>query len=427
MSTHAKPVLLVLGGGTDQLFMLETARAMGLGAACLDGNPDAPGLRTADLAAPIDFSDLPAVFTWIDAQRAGGVNLAGVSTMGSDVPHLLAAIGERYGWPAPSRETGALATDKLAMKIRFKERSVPVPLFLAVDSAAMARECWNDWGCDRVVIKPTDRAGSRGVRVLADPDALPRAFAHARQEAKSGRVILEEFVPGPQVSTETIIWQGRPLTCGFADRLYEGMEVLHPQIMENGGWLPSRFAGTPLQKQIERLVESAASALGVASGVAKGDVVVCPRRGPMVIEMAARLSGGDFSAGLVPLGTGVNYVAAVITMALGREPDWSALVPSRHLIVANRYFFPPPGRLEAVEVPAELAAHPQVTKLEITRTPGEILPVIASHGDRAGVMVVTGNARSEVQGLIDEVYDRVRFRIGGHWHQGRPGVQAPRR
>ncbi len=415
-----RPCLLVLGGSADQLFMLRTAREMGLRTACLDGNARAPGLGAADLAAAIDFSDLPAVYDWLDVQRAAGEHLCGVATMGSDVPHLVAAIAARYGWCGPSEETGRLATDKLAMKERFAERGVGVPRFAAVRDAAGVRRLWRHWDCRQVVIKPTDRAGSRGVRVLSRDDQVDDAVAHAREQGRSGALLLEEFVPGPQLSTETVVWRGRAVTPGFADRLYEGMESFHPQILENGGWLPSRFAGTELQGQVERLVEDAAGALGIDSGVGKGDVVVCPRRGPLMIEMAARLSGGDFSAGLVPLGTGVNYVRAVIDIALGREPDWAALRPARALTVANRYFFPPAGRLEAVEVPPDFRARPGVVKLELAYEPGDAIPPIRSHGERAGVMVLTGPDRAAVQALVDEGYARVRFRIDGQWRTGEP-------
>ncbi len=414
------PCLLVLGGSTDQLFMLRTAREMGLRTACLDGNARAPGLGAADLAAAIDFSDLPAVFAWLDVQRTAGEALQGVATMGSDVPHLVAAIAARHGWQGPSEETGRLATDKLAMKERFAARGVGVPRFGTVRDGGEVRRLWQQWNCRQVVIKPTDRAGSRGVRVLERDDQIDEAVAHARSQGRSGDLLLEEFVPGPQISTETIVWRGRAVTPGFADRLYEGMESFHPQIMENGGWLPSRFAGTDTRRQVEALVEAAAAALGIDSGVGKGDVVVCPRRGPLMIEMAARLSGGDFSAGLVPLGTGVNYVRAVIDIAMGREPDWSALHPIRDVTVANRYFFPPAGHLEAVELPPDFRARPGVVKLELSYGPGDAIPPIRSHGERAGVMVLTGPDRAAVQALIDEGYGRVRFRIDGKWHTGAP-------
>ena len=421
MTPAPVPSLLVLGGSTDQLFMLKTAREMGLRTACLDGNARAPGLGAANLAAAIDFSDLDAVFAWIDTQREAGEALQGVATMGSDVPHLVAAIAARYGWNGPSAETGRLATDKLAMKECFAAQGVAVPRYGAVNDGADVRRLWKAWNCRQVVIKPTDRAGSRGVRVLSRDDQVDDAVAHARGQGRSGALLLEEFIDGPQISTETIVWRGRAVTPGFADRLYEGMESFHPQIMENGGWLPSRFAGTPVRADVEALVESAARALGIDSGVGKGDVVVCPRRGPLMIEMAARLSGGDFSAGLVPLGTGVNYVRAVIDIAMGREPDWAALQPARDITVANRYFFPPAGHLEAVDVPPDFRARAGVVKLELSYGPGDTIPVIRSHGERAGVMVLTGPDRASVQALIDEGYARVRFRIDGQWRTGEPG------
>ena len=139
-----------------------------------------------------------------------------------------------------------------------------------------------------------------------------------------------------------------------------------------------------------------------------------------MIEMAARLSGGDFSAGLVPLGTGVNYVRAVVDIAMGREPDWAQLRPIRDVTVANRYFFPPAGRLEAVEVPPDFRARPGVVKLELSYVPGDEIPPIRSHGERAGVMVLTGPDRAAVQALIDEGYARVRFRLDGQWRTGTP-------
>lgn len=422
MSTRGEPCLLVLGGSSDQIFMLQTAGEMGLRTACLDGNAQAPGLALADVAAPIDFSDLEAVRSWVSAHHEEGERIAGVSTMGSDVPHLLAAISAHHGWCGPSAETGAWTTDKLAMKERFASCGVPVPRFARVDAADDVRRLWRKWSCEQVVIKPTDRAGSRGVRVLSGDDEIAAAVIHAREQGRSGALLLEEFVPGSQISTETVVWRGRAATPGFADRVYEGMERFQPQIMENGGWLPSRYAGTELQESVVRLVEEATRALGVDSGVGKGDVVVCPRRGPLMIEMAARLSGGDFSAGLVPLGTGVNYVRAVIEIALGREPDWTALEPTRQLVVANRYFFPPAGRLEAIEVPEDFRAHDGVVKLEFTYAPGVTIPPIRSHADRAGVMVVVGTDRAAVQAIIDEGYERVRFKIDQVWQTGAVAV-----
>ena len=87
------------------------------------------------------------------------------------------------------------------------------------------------------------------------------------------------------------------------------------------------------------LVEKCAKSLGIINGPAKGDVVICPKRGPMIIEMAARLSGGDFCESLVPLSSGVNYVPLVIQQAISDKIDYKYMKTFKNKVVANRYFF----------------------------------------------------------------------------------------
>jgi hypothetical protein len=311
------------------------------------------------------------------------------------------------------------------MKECFAGMGVGVPRFGAVRDGGDVRRLWREWNCRQVVIKPTDRAGSRGVRVLSRDDQIDDAVEHARGQGRSGDLLLEEYVPGPQISTETIIWRGRAVTPGFVDRMYDGMASFQPQIMENGGWLPSLLDGTPARREVEALVEAAARALGIESGVGKGDVVVCPRRGPLMIEMAARLSGGDFSAGLVPLGNRRELRArgdrhrAGTRAGLGLARGHAAHHRGEPLFLPRRR-----GRLEAVEVPPDFRARPGVTKLELAYGPGDIIPPITSHGQRGGVMVLTGPDRATVQSLVDEGYARVRFRIDGQWRTGEPGSAA---
>jgi hypothetical protein len=186
-----------------------------------------------------------------------------------------------------------------------------------------------------------DRSGSRGVFLLDGTSDLAELHARARDFSYTGRVMVEEYLAGPQISTETVLFDDSAVTPGFADRNYELLERFRPQVMENGGWIPSRCT-TEQRAEVEALVTAAAWALGLRRGIAKGDVVLTPD-GPRVIEIAARLSGGDFCESLVPLGTGVNYVRSAIEIAIGAEPDFAALVPTAERAVANRYFFPEPA------------------------------------------------------------------------------------
>ena len=55
------------------------------------------------------------------------------------------------------------------------------------------------------MIKPVDSRGARGVLRLVKGINLEWAFQHARSYSDSSRVMVEEYLEGPQFSTESIL------------------------------------------------------------------------------------------------------------------------------------------------------------------------------------------------------------------------------
>ena len=396
------PRLLVLGASRDQLFLIRTARAMGFAVMACDQNPASPGFEEADEAVPISTRDVPSLCAFLDRHPLRE-RIAGVITMGSDIPELVQTVAEHLGLPRLSRETVRLATDKLAMKERFRREGIPIPWFAEVGSVGEIERALAERG--RLVLKPIDRSGSRGVFVIDRRSDLPELLRRSREFSFAGRTMVEEFLDGPQISTESILCGARAATPGFADRNYDDLERFLPQVLENGGWVPSRLGG-PEREAVARIAEAAGRALGIEHGVAKGDLVLT-RDGPKVIEIAARLSGGDLCESLVPLGSGVNYVRAAIDLAVGNEPDFAALVPRFERAVANRYFFPAPGVLERVEGLEALRTEDWVEKLELYYRPGELVPPALSHAHRFGVFIVSAPDRVTLEQRIDQVYRTV--------------------
>jgi len=419
MNLFKKKCVLLLGASTDQLYIIKTANELGIETAVLDGNPDAPGLKLATYSAPINFSDIPRVIEFVKGLKNKGINICGVTTMGSDVPHFVSKIAKHFNWIGPSEDTARIATNKYEMKCRYLEKGIPIPKFSLVNSPENVLSKWQEWGCSKVIIKPTDRAGSRGVSLIQSPKDIENAYKNAQENSNNGQILLEEYIEGPQISTESILTKEKCVTPGFADREYDNMQVFWPQIMENGGWVPSSLS-MEIQDKINQLVERSARALGIESGVAKGDVVLSPEKGPMMIEMAARLSGGDFCESLVPLSAGVNYVEAAINIALGNEVNFEKLRPTQNYWIANRYFFPKPGKLEEISGIDEVKAMLEIEKLEFFYNIGDIIPIIKNHGQRAGVFVIKANNKIEALGLIDKIYEKIRFKIDGDYFSGNP-------
>jgi len=415
-----KKALLILGASNDQLFMINSAHEMGLITVVVDGNANAPGLKIANYSKALDFSNTQAVINYCQELIEEGVNLSGVLTMGSDIPHLLATIAAPFAWVAPSFDTAKITTNKFLMKERFKAHNITVPAYALITNSSEIEAYWQAWQCDSIIIKPVDAAGSRGVSICKQKKDIEQLYLNAKNNSKSSQVIIEEFIEGEQISTETIINDSQCYHPGFATRVYSDTQHFHPYIMENGGWQPSHIQQHK-KEEIYLILEQVAHALKIENGVLKGDIVYSKKyKKPMVIEVASRLSGGDFSASLVPLAHDINYIKTAIQIALNSPVNIEALTAKKNKVVANRYFFLPQGELSEINVPDTIKKLPQLKKLEFNYKLNDYIPKIENHGQRVGVFIIQGDDYREVQSLIDNVYAGVTFSIDGHITTGHP-------
>ncbi|WP_354624023.1 ATP-grasp domain-containing protein [Psychromonas sp. MME2] len=412
--------ILILGGSNDQLFMINTAHSMGLLTVVVDGNPEAPGLKIADYAQAINFSNTQDVIAYCQELIANKVNLAGILTMGSDVPHLLASIAKPFSWVAPSFETAEITTNKFLMKEKFAQHNIAIPQYALITNSEEIDTFWQAWQCQSIIIKPIDAAGSKGVSICSDKNSIKDLYMHAQQNSKSGKVLIEEYIEGNQISTETIIYNGKCYHPGFADRVYNDTRHFYPYIMENGGWQPSAIKDEKYD-EICALIEKVVDTLKINNGVLKGDVVYSTKYNKaMIIEVASRLSGGDFSASLVPLAHDINYIKSAIQIALSEPVDLSELTPKTNNVVANRYFFLPPGKLTSIYGIEQAKQIPQLKKLEFNYQIGAEIPIIRNHGQRIGVFIIQADSYQHLQQLVDQVYDTITFAVDDIACNGHP-------
>lgn len=400
--------LLVVGGGVEAVPGIELAQSMGLHVVVSDMDPAAPGMEVADDRITASTYDIDETVTRARAYDEEVRRIDGVMCIATDVPLTVASVAADLGLPGIPVEAAVLAADKLHMKDRFSGDGIPIPWYAQVaDAADLARIVTER--DHPLVVKPADSRGARGVLRLVDDVDPEWAFAEAHRHSPSGRVMVEEFLEGPQVSTESLVIGGETHTPGFADRNYEYLDRYAPHIIENGGELPSHL-DAELQAEIRRVVGRAATSLGVTDGVVKGDIVVADGA-PFVIELAARLSGGYFCTHEIPLNTGVDLVGNAIRLAVGEPVDPDDLAPRFQRNVSQRYLFPGVGRVVSVAGADEVAAWPGVELAEIRVGPGDTLHSVDSHPARAGLVLVTGDSRDEAMDLAERAVDHIEIEM----------------
>ncbi len=399
--------LLIVSGGAEAVPGIRRVKDLGLRVAVADGSPEAPGLALADERAMVSTYDPAGMIAAACRLRAKG-GLDGVMSIAADVPVTVASVAEALDLPGVPLAAARASADKLAMKDRLAAAGVPVPWYAPLGSPEELARCVRARGA--VVVKPVDSRGARGVLRVTEGVDPAFAFARARAASPSGRVMVEEFLDGPQLSTESVLVGGRAVTLGCSDRNYARLSELAPYIIEDGGLQPSVHVTEVLPK-VDALAERAAAALGMETGTLKGDLVLHPERGLCVIEVALRLSGGWFATDQIPYSTGVDLVQAAARLALGERPALEELRPKRFDAVAVRFFFPPPGRLRSVHGFEAVAAEPWCLRAVLHVRPGDTLAPPTDHTRRAGLVLASGASGAEAVARAEEAVARVRFEL----------------
>jgi biotin carboxylase len=382
--------LLFVGGGRHQRRAILRARELGHRVVAVDRNAAARGLEAADVAELVDFRDVEGV---VAAGRLHQVD--GVMTVAADraVP-VVAAVAETLGLPGIGTDTAHRMTHKREMREAFARAGVPQPPFASVRSEEDV-----DAALEAVsfpaVLKPADSGGQRAVFRVGSAEEVRASLAEAIAESPTGEAILEEFVEGVEMNGIVVARRGEPTLLTLSDRLRP------PGIGFGVGWIhvyPPSPNGEQLRRAREIAVDSV-RALGLRDGIAFPQLIAAPDGRVVVVEVAARIAGGQM-ADLVRHAVGVDVVEIAVRQALGEEiPDELAL-PRFSQPLAIRFFTASPGPLPTGEVlrvgdlEPVLAAEGVVqaeTYLEI----GETIRPVRRDGDRRGYVIAIADSPEE--------------------------------
>ena len=342
--------LIILGAGVMQGPAIKIARELGFFTVAVDGSSSAPCISLADRFEQIDLKDKAGIEAFARSlQNSGGIG--GIMTAGTDFSATVAWVAEKLGLPGIPYEAALNASDKSRMRGCFKQAALPSPEFITITTNDI--EQFSGPEDDKplrglsfpLVIKPVDNMGGRGCRRVDGPGDFSGAAADALRFSRSGRAIVETFMEGPEFSLDAIVYHGEITICGCADRHI----FFPPYFIEMGHTMPSAAAAESQEAMIETF-RAGIRALGLAGtesvGAAKGDIKLTPS-GPMIGEIAARLSGGYMSGWTYPYASGAEPIRAAILMAMGREP--AGLSPLKNWTSAERAFISIPGTVKTID------------------------------------------------------------------------------
>jgi biotin carboxylase len=213
---------------------------------------------------------------------------------------MASTLREHLRIPGMGETTVRYFRDKLAMRIRARERGIPVPEFVPVLNYDQIREYLATvpapW-----VLKPRLSASAIGIRKLERADQLWPILDELGD--RQSFHLLERFIPGDVFHVDSIVSEG-------VVRFAEAHGYVNPpfDVYHGGGLFATGTleAGSSDERSLTALNAAVAEALGMVRGVLHTEFIRSAADGRFYfLETAARV-GGAFIVEMVEAATDVN-------------------------------------------------------------------------------------------------------------------------
>jgi biotin carboxylase len=391
-----RPRVLIIGGKLEQV---RKARELGLAVVLVQypDEYDRGHWPYVDQAVLLDYGDVDRLVPLVQALHKAYPFQAAVSLF--ELGLLPAArINEALGLGGESVATVELLLDKWRMRQHLAARGIS-PMASAVGRSAQDVRAFVQAHGLPIIVKPVRESGSLGVfhvRDRSDVDVVAERFRSlddGRWAAKDlssaesfDEFLMEEFLDGPEISVETLSFDGRHVVVAVTDK-----EVGGSGFVEVGHSQPSGCPAETL-REVTRLVADFLDAVGLRNGPAHTEVKLTSR-GPRIVEAHNRI-GGDRINDLAETAYGVDMERYALGARFGLvEPLTTSPEPRGGAAV--RFLTPDPGRVVEVTGVEAVRADPAFVDLRLEVEPGDEVPPLTWNEDKKGHVIARGATAAE--------------------------------
>lgn len=336
--------VLILGVAAVQMEAILQLKKMNCETYACAMAKDGPGADVADHFDIINVLDEKALTQYILRNH-----IDAVYSTGSDLAMPVASqLSENLNLPHfASAKAAYICNHKNEMReaLRGCEGNIPFQVMSKLDKVEIPYP---------LILKPSDSQGQRGIFLVHSDKEVAEHFDQAKKFSRAGKVILEKYVDGPELSVNGYMVDGKLNYLVASDRetwpKYTGL--IHKHIV------PSKSLDIKTQMRIKKIFEAACQRLGIMNGPIYFQMKL-EKQKPYIIEMTPRLDGCHMW-NILSRATGVNLMKLVFEHLL--YDDTSELAKkSDNIIPMELVFFcqRPKTKMDqnAFEIPKDAKYH----------------------------------------------------------------------
>lgn len=301
--------IVIIGANDFQRPLIVKAKEMGYETHVFAWREGATGAEDADVFYEISITEKDQI---LDICRR--LKPDAVATIGSDLANITVQyLQQELGLPGNSRDCIINSTNKYAMRRALGKAGIPVPFFQTVGEGEEVTPVSYP-----VIVKPTDRSGSRGITKVDSREELSGAICRAVEQSFEKKAIVEEYLQGAEYSVETISFEGIHTCLAVTKKFTTG----EPGYIEVGHLQPAPLS-EDMKNKVEQTVFAALDALQIRFGAGHSELRIDSKGNIRIIEIGSRMGGDCIGSDLVPLSTGQDFVRMVIDTAAGKKPQFT--------------------------------------------------------------------------------------------------------
>ena len=273
--------VLILGASNAQIDAIEYCKAKGYEVSGCSYTLVDNGIPLLDHFGQVDIKDPEGV-----AKLAKDVEADVIYSVGSDLamPTVM-KVSEMLGLPHfISSETAEICHAKHKMRAALGEDFVGNAAFVVCSTLEEALSFKDFPG----MMKPVDSQGQRGCYRVDSAEDIKKNFAISMDYSKEGKVIIETFIDGPEVSVNAYMQDGILRFALVSDRIvfdeFPGGIIKEHRV-------PSRFADEKAKEECIDLVQRMTQKLGILNGPCYFQIKLDKENHPVILEVTPRLDG----------------------------------------------------------------------------------------------------------------------------------------
>ncbi len=349
----------------------------------------------------------------LDSIRTAAIREGGFSAVlapDDATVELAARAASELGLAGNPPGAARLSRRKDLARARLAAAGIRVPGFRVLDLRRRPRLSGISFPC---VVKPIAMSASRGVIRADDPGELAAAIervraivADARDEEERSLLLVESFVPGPEVAVEGILRAGRLEVLALFDK----PDPLDGPFFEESIYVTPSRLGEAAEERIVECVRRAAAAFGLVTGPVHAELRWHAGEA-WLLEVAARTIGGECSR-LLRFSAGHSLEEVVLAAAMGRRLPRGLAAGAAGVMMLPT---PRAGTLRRVEGVLDALSVPGVDEVSISAGTGVELVPLPEGGAYPGYVFARGDSPGEVERALRTASGRLRIVIAPMW------------